>query len=397
MKHILSSPAAVFYGRDLYSSRSLAISTENGKITSIREIPADPSLPLVSPGWIDLQVNGCFGHDFNKAGVQSSDISNAAAKLHSCGVTKFLPTIITNSPERMAAGMAAVHQACLENPITAASVPGIHMEGPWISDQDGPRGAHELACVRDGSLSEFTALQQAAGGKICKVTLAPERNGAIDLIPQLTAQGVRVAIGHSNASRSDILAAADAGASISTHLGNGSHPVLPRHQNYIWEQLVEDRLYAGLIADGHHLPPAVLTAMLRCKGEKAFVVSDCVSLAGLAPGEYSDEIGSSVILAENGRLYMKSTPDILAGSSATLLQNLEFLAGTLKMALKDAVTLVTRRPSEAMGWPDSGTLAVGKKADLTFFDFDFNTGKIQVRQTVVAGVSVYRQDVCTPE
>ena len=208
---------------------------------------------------------------------------------------------------------------------------------------------------------------------------------------------MRVAIGHSNASRSDILAAADAGASISTHLGNGSHPVLPRHQNYIWEQLAEDRLYAGLIADGHHLPPAVLTAMLRCKGEKAFVVSDCVSLAGLAPGEYSDEIGSSVILAENGRLYMKSTPDILAGSSATLLQNLEFLAGTLKMALKDAVTLVTRRPSEAMGWPDSGTLAVGKKADLTFFDFDFNTGKIQVRQTVVAGVSVYRQDVCTPK
>ncbi len=393
MQDIMFSPAAVFYGRDLYSNRSLAISTENGKITSIREIPANSSLLLVSPGWIDLQVNGCFGYDFNKTGVQSSDISNAVTKLHSCGVTKFLPTIITNSPERMAAGMAAVHQACLENPVTAASIPGIHMEGPWISDQDGPRGAHELAFVRDGSLSEFAALQQAAGGKICKVTLAPERNGAIDLIPQLTGQGVRVAIGHSNASRSDILAAADAGASISTHLGNGSHPILPRHQNYIWEQLAEDRLYAGLIADGHHLPPAVLTAMLRCKGKKAFVVSDCVSLAGLAPGEYSDEIGSSVILAENGRLYMKSTPGILAGSSATLLQNLEFLAGTLKMALKDAVTLVTRRPAEAMGWSDSGTLAVGKKADLTFFDFDFNTGKIQVRQTVVAGVSVYRQNV----
>lgn len=392
MKNILSSPAAVFYGRDLYTSRSLAIHTENGKISLIKEVPADPALPFVSPGWIDLQVNGCFGYDFNKAGVRSSDVSNAAAKLHSCGVTKFLPTIITNTPERMAAGMAAVHQACTENPVTAASIPGIHMEGPWISEQDGPRGAHELACVRDGSLTEFAELQQAAGGRICEVTMAPERNGAPALISRLTEQGVRVAIGHSNASRADILAAADAGASISTHLGNGSHPILPRHHNYIWEQLAEDRLCAGLIADGHHLPPAVLTAMLRCKGEKAFVVSDCVSLAGLAPGEYSDEIGSSVILDETGRLYMKATPDILAGSSATLLQNVEFLAGTLKMALKDAVTLVTRRPAEAMGWQDSGTLATGKNADLTFFDFDFNTGKIQVRQTVVAGVSVYRRE-----
>ena len=392
MKNILSSPAAVFYGRDIYSNRALAINTENGKITAIREIPADPALPLVSPGWIDLQVNGCFGYDFNKAGVQSGDISKAASKLHSCGVTKFLPTIITNSPERMAASMIAVDQACRENPITAASIPGIHLEGPWISDQDGPRGAHEPAYVRDGSLSEWEQLQQAAGGRIRKVTLAPERNGALPLITQLVEQGIRVAIGHSNADHAAILAAADAGASISTHLGNGSHPMLPRHHNYIWEQLAEDRLYAGLIADGHHLPPAVLTAMLRCKGEKAFVVSDCVSLAGLAPGEYSDEIGSVVVLAENGRLSMKSTPDILAGSSATLLQNIEFLTGTLKLALKDAVTLVTRRPAAAMGWPDSGTLAASKSADLTFFDFDFNAGKIKVRQTVVAGISVYQQE-----
>lgn len=391
MKNRISSPAAVFYGRDVYSSRSLAVHTENGKITSIEQAPDNPTLPYLSAGWIDLQVNGCFGYDFNKAGVQSSDISAAAAKLHSCGVTKFLPTIITNTPERMAAGLSAVHHACMENPLTAATIAGIHMEGPWISDQDGPRGAHELRCVRDGSLAEWEQLQQAAGGQICKVTLAPERNGALALIAQLVAQNIRVAIGHSNASRSDILAAADAGASISTHLGNGSHPMLPRHHNYIWEQLVEDRLFAGFIADGHHLPPAILTAMLRCKGEKAFVVSDCVSLAGLAPGEYSDEIGSSVILAENGRLYMKATPDILAGSSATLPRNLEFLTGTLKMALKDAISLVTLRPAQAMGWTDTGALITGKNADLTLFDFDFNTGKISVRQTVIAGTPVYRQ------
>lgn len=381
----------IYYGRDVYSSRSLAVSVCEKQICSIKEIDNDPSLPWISAGWIDLQVNGCFGYDFNKDSVQASDVINAASKLHTCGVTQFLPTIITGSFERMTAGMKAVDMACLENSVVSDSIPGIHMEGPWISEEDGPRGAHDLKYVKDGSIKEFNDFQRVAGNRIIKVTLAPERNQAIPLIEQLVLSGIRVAIGHCNASGSQILAATDAGASISTHLGNGSHPMLPRHHNYIWEQMAEPRLYAGLIADGHHLPPAVLRSMLRCKGEKAFVVSDSVSLAGLPPGEYSDEIGSSVILAENGRLFTKENPNILAGSSATLLHNIEFLTRSLNLTLAEAIRLITERPAAAMGWSNMGSLAVGKQANLTLFHFDGRNCKVSIQQTVVKGQSVYQK------
>ncbi|RRD93771.1 N-acetylglucosamine-6-phosphate deacetylase [Clostridiales bacterium COT073_COT-073] len=388
-KGFTSDKNVVFYGRDVFTKRSLAITVNGELISSIKEIPDDSSLPWVSAGWIDLQVNGCFGYDFNSIEISASDVVNAASKLHTCGVTQFLPTIITGSRERMAAGMAAVNKACQADYLTAATIPGIHMEGPWISDQEGPRGAHKLEYIKDGSIEEFEYFQQAAGGRIIEVTLAPERNGAITLTEELVRRGICVAIGHCNASRSQILAIVDAGASISTHLGNGSHPTLPRHHNYIWEQMAEDRLYAGLIADGHHLPLAVLTSILRCKKEKAFVVSDCVSLAGLPPGEYFNEIGNVVILNEDGRLFTKENPEILAGSSATLLRNIEFLTSILGLSLAEVIRLVTERPAAAMGWAGMGSLAVNKQAYMTFFDYDMTVGKVKIRRTVVAGQSVY--------
>ena len=388
-KQLHSEENSAFCGRDTQTKRCLCIQVAGNKIVSIRQIPDDPSLPWISAGWIDLQVNGCFGYDFNKDAVTPAEILHAVSKLHSCGVTQFLPTIITGSFERMSQAMRAVDQACNSDSLAASTIPGIHMEGPWISSKDGPRGAHDLRYVKDGSFPEYQALQHAAGGRIIKITLAPERENAVHLIEQLVIEGIHVAIGHSNATRSQIQAAVDAGASLSTHLGNGSHPLLPRHHNYIWEQLAETRLYAGLIADGHHLPPAVLLSFLRCKAEKAYVVSDCVSLAGLPPGEYSDEIGSSVILDKNGRLYTKENPNILAGSSATLIENVEYLTGQLNLPLAEAICLVTERPAAAMKWTDMGQIQVGKQANLTLFDFDADSGKISIRQTVVKGMSVY--------
>src|SRR5687768_6411871 len=144
-------------------------------------------------------------------------------------------------------------------------MPGFHLEGPYFSIEDGPRGAHPKEHARDPDWDEFRRWQDAAGGRVRMVTLAPERNGALRFIEQLTAAGVVAAIGHTAATGRQIRDAAAAGARTSTHIGNGCHAVLPRHDNYVWEQLACDDLWASVIADGHHLPPAVLKSVIRAK------------------------------------------------------------------------------------------------------------------------------------
>ncbi|SDM82795.1 N-acetylglucosamine-6-phosphate deacetylase [Paenibacillus sp. yr247] len=162
------------------------------------------------------------------------------------------------------------------------SVIGIHLEGPYVSEEDGPRGAHDKAYVRDPDWEEFAQWQEASGHRIRLVTLAPERKGAIHFIKMLKEAGVAVSIGHTCASLDVLEQAVAAGATLSTHLGNASHPVLPRHPNYIWNQLAEDRLWGTFIADGHHLSPAVLKAMLRAKRDQKAKVKGY---------EYSSHIG----------------------------------------------------------------------------------------------------------
>src|SRR5262249_12675635 len=142
--------------------------------------------------------------------------------------------------------------ACDTDPELAHATPAFHLEGPYISAEDGPRGAHPSAHVRPPDWEEFCRLQEAAGGRIRLVTLAPEREGALGVIERLVATGVVVALGHTAATGRQIHDAISAGARLSTHLGNGAHAVLPRHPNYIWEQLAADELWASIICDGHH-------------------------------------------------------------------------------------------------------------------------------------------------
>src|SRR5205807_1149747 len=169
------------------------------------------------------------------------------------------------------------------------AMPCFHLEGPYISAEDGPRGAHPLAQVRPPDLGEFQRIQEAADGNIRLVTLAPELPGALAFIDKLTAAGVVVAIGHTAASPATIRDAVSAGARLSTHLGNGSHAMLPRHDNYLWEQLAADELWASIICDGHHLPAAVMRCILRVKTPaRTILTCDAGSLAGLPSGRYRE-------------------------------------------------------------------------------------------------------------
>jgi N-acetylglucosamine-6-phosphate deacetylase len=222
------------------------------------------------------------------------------------------------------------------------------------------------------------------------VTIAPEREGAIPFIRKLAESGIVVSLGHTKASTEQIDEAVKAGAVMSTHLGNGAHPILPRHPNYIWDQLANDGLWATFIPDGHHLAPNVLKAMMRAKQDKVIFVSDCVKFGGMPPGRYTTHIGSEVELHPNGRLSTASNPAILAGSAQTLDLGIATAVRQAGVSLSEAIEACTSRPSKVMGFDRQGRLEKGLAANLTRFDFPDSLGKVHVRESVLYGRTLYQ-------
>ncbi len=267
------------------------------------------------------------------------------------------------------------------------SIEGFHIEGPSISPEDGPRGAHPAQWVRPPDLDEFRRWQAAAEDNVRLVTLSPEWPEATRYIDRLTSEGVAVSIGHTKATREQIQDAVSAGATLSTHLGNGAHATLPRHPNYIWEQLADDRLAASFIVDGFHLPESFLRVALRAKGmERSILVTDAVAPAMSKPGPY--RLGEvDIELREDGRVTMRGA-ERLAGSGLRMdhaISNVMRIAG---VSLAEAVTMATRNPARVgrVGGRLRG-LAPGDRADLVRFTLDDR--RFRVLETFVDGQRVY--------
>jgi len=321
------------------------------------ELPnrAGESLPYVAPGFVDLQVNGYAGCELTSTRLVADDLRTMAQGMDRLGVTTWLAALTTESFETLQHAARVIGTACRTDAELAQRLAGIHLEGPYVSAQDGPRGAHPKAHCRPPDWDEFERLQQAAGGCIRLLTLSPEYDNATAMIRRVTASGVVAAIGHTAATPEQIRAAADAGARLSTHLGNGCHGLLPRHRNYIWAQLAEDRLLASLIADGHHLPAEVLKSFVRAKTpERCLLVSDMVAQAGLPPGRYRGALGE-VEMLPGGRLVVAGQTELMAGATepiGTGVVNLMRMAG---LSLAEAVETATRRPAELLG------LSVGRR------------------------------------
>jgi N-acetylglucosamine-6-phosphate deacetylase len=369
-------------GRDPATGRPLTITIEDGRVAAI-DAGAPGEACWLAPGFVDLQVNGYAGHDVNAPDPTPETIGWLARALRATGTTSFAPTIITASEERIVAALRAVAEARAADPLLARAIPFVHVEGPWISPQDGPRGAHPADQVRPPDLAEFARWQAACGGLVGMVTLSPHFPGVADTIAALTGAGVRVAIGHTHASPQQIAAAADAGAVLSTHLGNGAAAVLARHPNLIWAQLAEDRLCASFIADGHHLPAETLKSMLRAKGiERSILISDAAALAGLAPGIYEAEIGGRVELTEDGRLGMAGTP-FLAGAARPLATGVAFVASFCGVTLGQAVRMATENPGRFAGV--GGRLRVGAPADLVRFRWQPGDRDLRIETVLVGG------------
>lgn len=263
------------------------------------------------PGLVDLQVNGFAGIDYNHGSLSPEQIDRSFDALKRTGVRRCLPTLITSSAAHFARCAAPLIKT--DDPLMA----GLHMEGPYISPLDGPRGAHDRAHVCHASIEDFQRRQEAAAGRIRLVTLAPEVPGARRLIEYLVAQGITVGIGHSAADADEIAAAVSAGATHSTHLGNGCFGQMNRHHNVIWPQLAADTLVPGLIVDGHHLPPAFVQSVIKTKTPRGCVlVTDAVAAAAAPPGRYGLADGW-VQRASDGKVTAVGA-DHLAGSSLTL-------------------------------------------------------------------------------
>lgn len=342
---------------------------DSGTIARIERLGPGSGEPWLLPGLIDLQVNGYLGHDVNGADVSADSITSIASDLGEAGVTSWVPTIITNSEDGICHALAAVAEARRRDTVIAAAVPFAHVEGPFISDQDGPRGVQDPAFIRPIDAAEVERWTKA--GPVGYVTVSPHWPDAGEQITAITALGVAVSIGHTHANTGQIRAAGDAGATLSTHLGNGISATLARHPNAIWSQLADDRLTCGFVGDGHHLPPETLTAMIRAKGPgRAFLVSDATELAGQAPGRYRTPVGGNVELSETGRLSYVGT-ELLAGAATNLAFNFGFVLAHTPLSMSACLDLTAGTPGkiiERLGGRRCGQLAAGVLADLVLMD-----------------------------
>lgn len=305
----------------------------------LTEIPFEPGLKRIAPGLVDLQVNGFGGVDFNDSGIDFESYANALRALYAHRVTCALPTFITNQASVLSAQLSRLEafrqkaesrkdvseptERTGTEPEKLASAPYYHLEGPFISPEEGYRGAHPLSDVlstEDPQAERFLSeWQTAANGRIRLMTFSPHVGNPARFIAMLKSFGILASVGHTHATAAQIHDAVQAGAVLATHLGNACAQLLPRHANPIWAVLAEDALSVSMIGDCFHLPPEMLKVFYRVKGrEKTFLISDATQYAGKEPGAYHTHIGGDVILTPERKLHIAGSPNVLAGAAKSL-------------------------------------------------------------------------------
>jgi len=279
---------------------------------------------MARKGFIDLQVNGYLGVDFSSPDLRAEDIRRITEALCRAGTAGYCATLITSRLDIYRRNLPLIAQA-MDEPGICGRLLGIHLEGPYLSQEEGARGAHQARWMRPPDPAEFDRFQEWAGGRIAILTLAPEIRGATELIRHVRMKhSTRIALGHHLATGEVIVGAVAAGATLVTHLGNGCPNLIHRHDNIILHQLANDSLAAGLITDGNHLPEDFIRVVFKCKGaNRVFVVSDSAPIAGLKPGRYTN-LGIEVRLTDSGRIEQLDAP-YLAGSGCTMAQCMKHL------------------------------------------------------------------------
>ena len=357
-----------YCGIDIIDGKYKRITVSEGFITDIRVLSEfEDNTRYLSPTFTDMQVNGYMGVDYSGDDLNEDGILFLIKELSRSGTFRHVPTIITNSEERIIKNLSVISNACNHNPIIRNAIIGIHIEGPFISSKDGPRGAHDPLYVRELDIEEVKRWQRAGQGLVKIITIAPEKNGAVPFIRKVTDMGINVAIGHAEPSEKEVLDAVDAGARLSTHLGNGSSAMLPRLKNHIWVQTAEDRLTAGIISDGFHLPRSVVKTIYRTKGiDNIILVSDVALLGGMKPG-LAKWGNIDVEICQDGHLSLAGT-SLLAGAGHLLDWDIAKFMSFTGTGIKEAIKTVTVNPNRVLGAYINSGYKVGDRADILSFD-----------------------------
>ncbi|MRI01157.1 N-acetylglucosamine-6-phosphate deacetylase [Kriegella sp. EG-1] len=374
----------------LYSNQQFVqIETTNGKIskiTSSSEVENGSKLYL-SPGLIDVQINGYMGVDFSGPDLTVSDVKKATKALWKAGVTSYFPTLITSDINRLKKNFAIMAEA-RKDPEIAKSIPGFHLEGPYISPIAGFRGAHLEKYIKNPDWEEFKELQKAADNGIILITLAPELDGAIPFIRKCVESGVVVSLGHHNGSEKDVQHAVDAGARMATHLGNGCANEINRHHNPIWPQLSEDKISISIIADGYHLTKEEVRTFYKSKGvNKTILVSDALDLAGMPPGEY---VRGERTLLLTPNVVKLPKENVLAGAASPISKCLSVFMNFTQCSLQDAIQMASTNPAELFELNTIGEIKQGKRADLILFRMENN--EMIIEKTYINGKLVYSKE-----
>jgi N-acetylglucosamine-6-phosphate deacetylase len=376
------------------TGKPVQVKIENGKIVSVKEIKTlkdETRAVYIAPGFFDNQVNGFAGVSFafGESDLTPEGIEKATRELWRLGVTTYLPTLTTNTREVLEKNFSLLAKA-VDDPRLLGSIPGFHLEGPYINPEDGFRGAHPKQFVRLPDWNEFQQLNKAAGGKIIQITLAPEMEGAQDFIKKCSDNGIVVAVGHHNANREQLDEAVKNGARISTHLGNGCANMINRHYNPLWPQLSNDDLMISIICDGFHLLPEEIRVFYKTKGvAKTIITSDVTSYASLQPGIYKTQTGETIELTKEGKLHYPEQ-QVLYGSASPITKGVGYIMKVTGCSLADAIQMASTNPAKLYNLDDRGVLEIGKRADLILFTLDDFV--IDIQKTFVNGELVYEKN-----
>jgi len=391
-------------GINYYDYSPIAVEIKEGIITRIKrlnKLPDNVQKQFISPGLIDMQINGYLSVSFSLEGAENTsasggnlsvaDVKKVTEGLWKEGVTTYFPTLTTNSQELLLKNFAVIARA-MEDKSLLGSVAGFHLEGPYISDVDGYRGAHPREHVRKPDWDEFMELYNAAGEKILLVTVAPEVNGSYEFIRKCRERGIVVSLGHHNGSAETIKEAIDNGAGLATHLANGCASLINRHKNPIWPQLADDRLVASIICDGFHLPPELIQVFYKVKGARNIIItSDITSYAGLPAGEYKIKTGETIVKTPDGNLRFSGQEGGLYGSASPLTKGVGHVMKVTGCSLAKAIQMTSENPARIFNLTDRGKLEPGKRADIILFTMD--DFKMKIAKTIVAGKVVYQENL----
>lgn len=363
----------------------------DGRITGvfrIERLQEGQGRIYIAPGLIDNQVNGYKGVSFVDTGGELSPegINLITSSFWEVGVTTYMPTLTTDDHAIYMKNFALLARA-KNDPVSRGSIAGFHLEGPYISADDGYRGAHPLKHVRKPDWNEFMKLYDASGRNILQVTIAPETEGAMDFISRCSSLGIIVGLGHHNGSSAQITEALDRGAVIATHLGNGLANTINRHRNPLWPQLSDDRLNISIICDGFHLLPEQIRVFYRAKGpDRIIMTSDVSSPGGLKPGFYLNAIGDTLELTREGAVIYPAQ-NVLSGSGLPLSRGIGHIMKVTGCDLATAIKMASTNPARLYGLKDRGEIKPGLRADLILFTLEGY--QMEVIKTIVAGEVVY--------